>query len=160
MSRHQYKLNGKGQLFYGRIRQSKKSLFDWRPSRSSYTIEEERNRLSDPTRTSSKKRSKFDWMCQSDISVENLYEPIASLTPPQQHTHAHTPVPGTTVSYSNACAGLASIAAAAFRPKSAWHIPGPARQQRVSPWCVIPRVPFMHLTPSKCPTPFSDTSSF
>ena len=83
-----------GQFLHSRIRQSEKAIFDWRPNRASYTVEKELFRLSDSTRTSGRQQSRrFDWMLRSNCPVEKVYEPIASLTPPQKHKHAHTSIP-------------------------------------------------------------------
>ena len=46
------------------------------------------------------KSGRFDWMCPSDWSVENVEKNIASLIPSPQ-THAHTPIPGTKVPHSS-----------------------------------------------------------
>ena len=96
-------------------------------------------RLSNPTRTSSRKRRRFDWMCESTLfstgcanrhffrldvrvgfcSVKQMFEPIASSIPPHRHTRPHTHTRyHTASSYNSADACLAAISAAASRRKS------------------------------------------
>ena len=46
-------------------------------------------------------------MCEPDCSVESVFEPIASSIPPQKHTQAYPPTPGTTEQNNTTAPALA-----------------------------------------------------
>ena len=134
-----------GQILYGRIRQSKNALFDWRLNRA-HTIENElcRKRAMS-TRFFSTELSGSHIQSQKVAESTGCFSRTAqrktfmnpwhrsshhenTRTPTHTHTRYHTAVP-----YNDAEAGLAVVtAAAASRRESAWHVPRPARHQRVS----------------------------